>query len=73
MLSVAIVGTIADREVDEAGDAVFGRDSESNTLGSFGRLVFRAALKVGDYMQSVTAEARTKRAAGAEILNRQVP
>jgi hypothetical protein len=67
---VATLGTLAEREVDEVGDAVFGRPSEVNALGSLGRLMFRTVLQVSDYMQSVSAEARSRRTAGAEILKR---
>jgi hypothetical protein len=67
---VATLGTLAEREVDEVGDAVFGRPSEANGLGSLGRLMFRTVLQVSDYMQSVSAEARSRRTAGAEILKR---
>jgi hypothetical protein len=65
---MATVGTLAERDVDEVGDAVFGRESETNALGSFGRLVFRTALKVSDYLQSVSADARSRKIAGAEII-----
>ena len=65
---IATLGTLAEREVDEVGDAVFGRPSEANALGSLGRLMFRTVLQVSDYMQSVSAEARSRRTAGAEIL-----
>jgi hypothetical protein len=65
---IATLGTLADREVDEVGDALFGRPSEANGLGSLGRLVFRTALQVSDYLQSVSAEARSRRTAGADIL-----
>jgi hypothetical protein len=65
---IATLGTLAEREVDEVGDVVFGRESETNGLGSLGRLVFRTVLQVGDYLQSVSAEARGKRTAGAQIL-----
>src|SRR4029077_16713612 len=37
--AVVTLGTIAEREVDAAGDAVFGKESETNGLGSLGRLV----------------------------------
>ena len=67
---IATLGTLAEREVDEVGDAVFGRPSEANGLGSLGRLMFRTVLQVSDYMQSVSAEARSRRTAGAEILKR---
>ena len=65
---IATLGTLADREVDEAGDALFGRPSEANGIASLGRLVFRTALQVSDYLQSVTAEARSRRTAGVDIL-----
>jgi hypothetical protein len=65
---VATIGTLAERDADEVGDAVFGRESETNSLGSLGRLVFRTALEVSDYLQSVSAEARTKKIAGSELL-----
>jgi hypothetical protein len=67
---IATLGTLAEREVDEVGDAVFGRPSETNGLGSLGRLVFRTVLQVSDYLQSVSAEARSRRTAGVDILKR---
>jgi hypothetical protein len=65
---IATLGTLAEREVDEVGDAVFGRPSEANGLGSLGRLVFRTVLQVSDYLQSVSAEAKSHRTSGADIL-----
>jgi len=70
---IATLGTLAEREVDEVGDAVFGRPSETNGLGSLGRLVFRTVLQVNDYLQSVTAEAKSKKTSGADILKRLTP
>jgi len=67
---IATLGTLAEREVDEVGDAVFGRSSEANGLGSLGRLMFRTVLQVSDYLQSVSAEAKSRRTAGADILKR---
>jgi hypothetical protein len=67
---LATLGTLAEREAEDVGDAVFGRDSEANSLGSLGRLVFRTVIKVSDYLQSVSAEATTRKTAGAEILKR---
>jgi hypothetical protein len=64
---------VAEREVDDAGDAVFGRESETNSLGSLGRLVFRTVLKVSDYLQSVSAEACGRKTAGADILKPASP
>jgi hypothetical protein len=70
---IATLGTLAEREVDEVGDAVFGRESETNGLGSLGRLVFRTALQINDYLQSVSAEVKGRRTSGADILKRPSP
>jgi hypothetical protein len=64
---IATLGTLAERDVETVGDAVFGRESEANGLGSLGRLVVRTALQISDYMQSVTAEARSRRVTGADL------
>jgi hypothetical protein len=65
---IATLGTLAEREADAAGDAVFGRESEANGLGSLGRLVFRTVLQVSDYMQSVTSDTKSRKMSGAELL-----
>ena len=65
---IATLGTLADRDADDVGDAVFGRESEANSLGSLGRLVFRTALQISDYLQSVSAEAKSRKLAGADII-----
>lgn len=67
---LATLGTLAEREAEDVGDAVFGRESEANGLGSLGRLVFRTVIKVSDYLQSVSSEATSRKTAGAEILKR---
>jgi hypothetical protein len=66
---VATLGTLASRDADEVGDAVFGRESEANGLGSLGRLVFKTALKVSDYLQSVSAEAKSRKLLGRDIMH----
>ena len=70
---IATLGTLAEREADEVGDAVFGRPSETNGLGSLGHLVFRTVLRVNDYLQSVSAEAKSRKTSGADILKRLTP
>ena len=65
---VATIGTLADREVDDVGDAVFGREEDDNALGSFGRMLFRTALKASDYLQSVSADVKSRKLAGADII-----
>ena len=65
---VATLGMLADQEAEAVGDAVFGRASETNGLGSLGRLMFRTVLQVSDYLQSVTAEAKSRRLSGRDVL-----
>jgi hypothetical protein len=57
---VATLGTVADRDIDDVNDALFGRPNESNGLGSLGRMVFRKMIEISDYLQSVTAETKSK-------------
>jgi hypothetical protein len=65
---IATIGTLAERDAEDVNDAVFGRDGDDNTLGSFGRMLFRTALRVGDYLQSVSAEVKSRKVDGAEII-----
>lgn len=67
---IATVGTLAERDVDDVGDAVFGRESETNSLGSLGRLVFRTALQINDYLQSVSGETKSRRMSGRDLVSR---
>lgn len=64
---VSTIGTLAEREVDDVGDAVFGRETDASGLASFGRTVFRTALKISDYLQSVSADVKSKKMSGSEI------
>jgi hypothetical protein len=66
---VATLGTLAERQVDDVGDAVFGRASETSSLGSLGRLMFRTVLKISDYLQSVTVETKSRKLAGRDIIH----
>lgn len=65
---IATLGTLAERDADDVGDAVFGREGETNTLGSLGRLVFRTAIQISDYLQSISAEARSRKLSGRDLL-----
>jgi hypothetical protein len=65
---IATIGTLAEREADEVGDVVFGRESEVNSLGSLGRLVLRTAIQLNDYLQSVSSEDKSRKLAGSDLL-----
>jgi hypothetical protein len=65
---IATLGTLAEREIDNAGDAVFGRPEESSGLGAFGRVVFKKVLEISDYLQSVSAQGISRNINGGQIL-----
>jgi hypothetical protein len=61
---LATLGTIAEKEGDQAGRVVFGDDNSTVSIAGVGKLLFHAVLQVNDYLQSVSAEARTHRVSG---------
>jgi hypothetical protein len=65
--TLATLGTIAEKEATQAGEAVFGADDGSVSLGSIGRVLFHAVLQVNDYLQSISAESRTRTLAGRDF------
>jgi hypothetical protein len=65
---IATLGTLAEREVEDAGDAVFGRPEDASGLASLGRLVFQKVLQISDYLQSVSAEGVGRNVIGSQIL-----
>jgi hypothetical protein len=65
--TLATLGTIAEKEATQAGEAVFGGDDGSVSLGSMGRMLFHAVLQVNDYLQSISAESRTRTLGGREF------
>ena len=65
---VATAGTLAERDADDVGDLVFGRESEATGLGSLGRTIFRTVIKVSDYLQSVSTETTGRRMSGSDLL-----
>ena len=70
---MATLGTLAEKDADEVGDAVFGRESDSTGLGAIGRRLFRTVIKVSDYLQSVSAETTSKKTQGSDVLNPRQP
>jgi hypothetical protein len=64
---VATIGTIAERDIQDTGAAVFGGGDGSVSLGSAARLVFSAVLQATDYLQSVSAETRSDPFRGGDV------
>jgi hypothetical protein len=67
---VATIGTIAEREIEGVGDAVFGRESEEAGLRTLGRFLFRKVLQLSDYLQSITAQTTSRKIPGKQIAGR---
>jgi len=65
---MATLGTLAEKDAEDAGDAVFGREQDTTGLSALGRRLFRTVIKVSDYLQSVSAETTTKKTQGSELL-----
>jgi hypothetical protein len=65
---VATAGTLAERDADDVGDLVFGRENEATGLGALGRTIFRTVIKVSDYLQSVSTETTGRRISGGDLL-----
>ena len=64
---VATVGTIEEREVEDTGEAVFGRGESTVSVARVGKLIFNTVLQVSDYLQSVTSEVRSRIFQGKEV------
>jgi hypothetical protein len=64
---ITTIGTLAEREIENTGDAVFGRDEGSVSIASVGKMIFNAVLQVSDYLQSVSTEARSRSFEGREL------
>jgi hypothetical protein len=56
---LATVGTLGEREAEDTGAAVFGKDEGTVSIGKVGKLIFNTVLQASDYMQSVSDDARS--------------
>jgi hypothetical protein len=64
---IATIGTVAEREIDEVGEAVFGPDEEAGGLESVGKYVVRKFLQINSYLQSSSAETTSRKFKGADV------
>jgi hypothetical protein len=65
--ALATLGTIAEKESERAGNAVFGDDDRSVSIAGMGKLLFHAVLQVNDYLQSVSSDTRTRNVSGRDM------
>ena len=61
--------TVDERDIDRAGQAIFGDEESGAGLASLGRFVFRTLLRMGKYLESATAEVTSRRVSGRDIRN----
>jgi len=61
------LGTLAERESATASNVVFGDDDSAVSLAAMGKMLFNAVLQANEYLQSVSAETRTRDLAGREL------
>jgi hypothetical protein len=54
---VATIGTIEEKEIEDTGEAVFGRGESAVSVARVGKVILNTVLQVNDYLQSMTAEA----------------
>jgi hypothetical protein len=64
---LATLGTVAEKESERASNAVFGDDDSTVSLAGMGKMLFHAVLSVNDYLQSVSAESRSRNISGLEV------
>ena len=65
--ALATLGTIAEKESAAASNVVFGDDDSAVSIAAMGKILFRAVLTVNEYLQSVTADTRSREMTGREL------
>ena len=53
--------TVADRDIDQFGTAIFGDEQSAAGLAGLGRFVFSTLLRIGKYLDSASAHATSSR------------
>jgi hypothetical protein len=59
--------TVDERDIEQAGQALFGDEQTAQGLAGLGRFVFRTLLRMGKYFESATAETTSRRVSGKDI------
>jgi len=65
--ALATLGTIVEKETAKASSVVFGDDESSVSIAAMGKMLFHAVLQVNEYLQSVSAETRSREMSGREL------
>jgi hypothetical protein len=59
--------TVDERDIDQAGAAIFGEEESTRGLAALGSFVFRTLLRMGKYFESAQAEVTSRRVSGRDI------
>jgi hypothetical protein len=59
--------TVDERDIDQAGAAIFGAEQSTGGLAALGSFVFRTLLRMGKYFESAQAEVTSRRVSGRDI------
>ena len=58
---VVTIGTLSDEELNDANEAVFGRDDDAAGLKRVGKFLLNSVLQIGDYVRSASTNVRSNR------------
>ncbi len=65
--AIVTAATVDERDIDRAGQAIFGDEQSGAGVASLGRFVFRTLLRMGKYLESATTDVTSRRVSGREI------
>ena len=65
--TLVTAATVDERDIDQAGAAMFGAEESTRGLAALGSFVFRTLLRMGKYFESAQAEVTSRRISGRDI------
>jgi hypothetical protein len=65
--SLITAATVDERDIDQAGAALFGEEESTRGLAAIGSFVFRTLLRMGKYFESAETEVTSRRVSGRDI------
>jgi hypothetical protein len=65
--AIVTAATVDERDIDQAGQAIFGEETSTSSLAGLGRFVFRTLLRMGKYLESASAEVTSRRVTGRDV------
>jgi len=66
--AVITAATVDERDIDQAGEAIFGEEKSAGGLAALGNFVFRTLLRMGKYFESADAEVTSRCVSGRDII-----